>query len=118
MKTFTTRDDLVQFIEDATEPLYVRWSHGPEADAANGWISLNYACIDEESGEQVICDPIPEIGLSAVLVWDASNVTEMRYTSFGQVCYLLTGREVGECNDGYPLIAGVTPVAFVAESAM
>lgn len=118
MKTITSRDDLQDTIENATETLYVRWSLGPEADAANGWISRNYAVFDEESGEQLIGESVPEIGLSAVLVWDASNVSEMQNSSFGQVCYLLIGREVGECGDGYPLLAGVTPVAIVAESAM
>lgn len=119
MKTITTRDELQDAIEDA--PMYVRWSNGPEADAANGWISRNWAqqyTYNDEGEIDGVVDGYDEAGLSVVPVADVRDVWAMASEVNGQVCYILTGDEVGECADGFPLLVNVIPIAFVAESAM
>lgn len=64
MTTITTIEELETLI-DSTDKLYVRWSHGPEADAANGWISKNWAGTWQEWRGDYDYVPVDEAGLSA-----------------------------------------------------
>ena len=115
MTTFTTIDQIEEMIDTRTD-LYVRWSNGPEADAANGWVSRNHAeaCYEWQGDELVnIGGGYEEDGLSATPLDDLSAITRWDGQVNGTVCYILSGSEVGECSDGEPLLVGCEPVGFV-----
>lgn len=119
MQTIATLAELEALINQ-TPNLYVRWSHGPEADAANGWVSRNWCRQDVYDDEgQVIGyndEGYEEDGLSVASVLSAAAIVRWRGEVHGETCYLLTGREVGLCSDGEPLITSPEPIAYVADS--
>lgn len=131
--TATTFDGLRAITTDLDAqgtPVYVRWSHGPEADAANGWISQCYCVFDDETGQQLFnADHTPrsrpEVGLSALRVTcpdDAEDLADsiLRYAGevHGETCYILTGDEIGRCDDGDPLLRWVHPVAILTDAVI
>jgi hypothetical protein len=107
-------DDLVQFVQQAPYPVYVRWTASlpPRQDAkipcstnyrlgaalANGWQR------PVERGKSAI-----RIGGSPAEIADAL----LAYCEIGGWAYLLTGREVGEGADGEPLLADLCYLATV-----
>lgn len=112
-KTITTIEELETIIA-STDPLFVRWSHGPEADEANGWISKNWAGTWDDARGDYDYVPVDEDGLSATEMRYASDALTWKGETYGSVCYVLTGREVARCSDDEPLVTWVEPVAILA----
>ncbi len=134
MQTITTLAELETFLEanesriDAGE-LFFRWSHGPERDAANGWISRCYAVYDDETGMQMFeADGSPvtrdEDGLSAARVYDADVKHAMLVIKawlgevWGETGYFLTGTSHQVCGDEEPLVDFVEPLAIIDYKAL
>lgn len=125
LQAITTRDEIESFVEANADMIeagevFVRWSHGPERDEANGWVSRNWASEgDEEYEGEAHYD-----GLCATKVWDATVndvvVVARMYKGqvHGETCYILSGRACGECPDGEPIVEYVEPLAIIAPSAL
>lgn len=117
LTTITTHDELVAFLaeREAVEPgeTFVRWSNGPERDAANNWTSRNY--FDADNPEDLD-------GLSATPVLDIENpvadITRWQHEVWGETCYLLTGSVYGYCSDDEPLLYHCQPLAIIAPTAL
>ena len=113
VQTITTIEQLEELI-DTTNSLYVRWSHGPEADAANNWISKNWAGTWDESRGDYDYVPVDEAGLSATELTETYHVSTWAGETFGNVCYVLIGTEIARCSDDEPMLIHVEPVAIIA----
>lgn len=111
--TITTIEELETIIE-TTDNLFVRWSHGPEADATNNWISKNWAGTWDEARGDYDYVPVDEIGLSATWMTDPSDAKTWKGDTYGTVCYILTGEEIARCSDDEPLLRFVEPVAILS----
>lgn len=112
-KTITTIEELETVI-DSTDKLFVRWSHGPEADAANGWISKNWAGTWQEWRGDYDYVPVDEAGLSATEMTDPRDAKKWAKETYGTVCYVLTGRVIDRCSDDEPLLVNVEPIAIIS----
>ena len=114
IQTITTRDELLAFFAERDETMwgeiYVRWSHGPERDAAGGWISHNYATDEDEEG---LC-----VGIIMDFVDPFVEITRWQGEVYGETCWLLTGIECGECSDGEPLLRAIEPLAIIDRTAL
>jgi len=110
-------DELVELVH-AAGPAYVRFSAGPEADAAG-------TSRDGESGAE-----LPGLSVNRLQpepwwdrparVWIARQLVQ--YAHLGareeRVAWVLTGREVGRGPDSEPLVADVVPVALLAGTVL
>ncbi|HWV24003.1 MAG TPA: hypothetical protein VNZ58_07420 [Thermomicrobiales bacterium] len=113
MTTFTTIEQIEELMGTRSD-LYVRWSHGPEADAQNNWISKNYAGTWDEVRGDYDYIPVDEIGLSALALDSLNAITRYEGEVHGTVCYVMAAREVDRCSDGDPLVDSVEPIAIIA----
>ena len=98
-------------------PLYVRFSAGPEADAAERSVDHESGC--ELPGLSVIpLNPEPWFDRPSVH-WVARQLVQYAHLNEpGRFAWLLTGREAGRGPDCEPLVADVEPVARVPESVV
>lgn len=109
-----TLDELVAMVRASSEPLFLRWSRGPEADGT--------ASVDHESGLEMS-------GLSATVLdapdwwtrpaedWVARQIH--KYAQLGgedRFGWVLTGREVGRGVDHEPLLTEIRPVARLTDA--
>ncbi len=117
MQTITTIAELDTLI-DETPALYARWSHGPDADAANGWVSRRWCPMEiyDEEGQviDIESEGAEEAGLSATLVLGRTAIVRWHGDVHGETCYLLTGNEAGLCSDDEPLLSSPEPIAYVS----
>lgn len=113
MTTFTTIEQIEELM-DSRDDIYVRWSHGPETDAANGWISKNYAGTWDDARGDYDYVPVDEVGLSATALDDVRAITRWANEVHGELCYILSAREIGLCGDEEPLVANCQPLGIVA----
>lgn len=111
--TITTIEELEALI-DNSDALYVRWSHGPEADEANNWISKNWAGTWQDFRGDYDYIPVDEDGLSATEITDPRDAKKWAAETYGTVCYVLTGREIARCSDEEPLLVNVEPIAILS----
>lgn len=113
LQIITSRDELESFVADhaddiANGELFVRWSHGPDADDANDWTSFDWSDPD---------NPVELDGLSATTVYDADDainaIRRWRGQVWGETCYILTGWTRQQCSDDEPLVLTPEPLAIV-----
>ena len=110
-------DELTELVE-ATGPLYVRFSAGPDADSHG-------TSRDGESGALLPglsvnrLEPEPWWHLP-VRVWVARQLAQYAHLGADEhrVAWVLTGREVGRGPDSEPLVSDVVPVAILADPVL
>jgi len=115
MKTLHRLDELVALLERTDEPLYVRYSEGPEADA-------RATSVDQESGLELpglSTNPLrPEPWWTRpVEDWLARQLCQYAHLGDGgRRAWVLRGRIAGWGPDREPLIAEPEPIAFLDEA--
>lgn len=110
-------EELVALIDGTAEPLYVRFSKGPDADASE-------SSVDHESGLELpglSVNPLrPEPWWTRPLRdWLARQLCQyahLRERGAGRFAWVLTGETAGRGPDCEPLIANGRPVAFIADA--
>jgi hypothetical protein len=122
LPTYTSLQQLVVLIERG-EPVFVRWSRGPQVDLKD-----NRASKDKLTGTE-----LP--GLSAnplrkeewwqdrpTLLWVARRLYDYSHLREGVADevqpWVLTGEETSRGPDNEPLVRNVRPVAWIAESVI
>lgn len=125
MQTLTTFADLVALVaqtEQSGQPVFVRWSRGPQLDCRAGWVSRNHQTGQAEAGLSVNSVTDVKYGvLTTTPARIAQQVTEYSYLRLGTTSiqpWLLTGTICGWGSDGEPLVCDVQPVAWIAEPAV
>jgi len=119
MTEITSLDELAGLVDQAGEPLYVRFSEGPEADA-------HARSIDHESGLELpglSVNPLhPESWWSRPLHdWLARQLCQYAHLQEENPrshAWVLTGRVAGRGPDCEPLIAEPRPVAAIADAVI
>ncbi len=118
MQTITTVADLERFLSSneqaiASGELFFRWSDGPDADKAQGWVSSDWS---DPAG------PVELDGLSAVAI-GTTHVSSVQILMrswkdqvWGENGYFLLGRELTRCIDDEPLVGWVDPIATIDET--
>jgi hypothetical protein len=112
MQTLERLDELVELL-DLGIPLYLRYSPGPEADAA-------HPSVDHESGLMMpghSANPLRPPGWWTLppADWMARAVCQyLRELHEGARPWVLTGDQVDVGPDNEPLLVGVRPIAWLA----
>lgn len=116
MKAVGSLDEVAELAK-ARAPLFVRFSAGPEADAAEA--SRDYESGCELPGLSV--NPLnPEPWFDRpVLHWVARQLVQYAHLGEeGRYAWVLTGREVGRGPDCEPLLADVDAVARIPDDVV
>lgn len=118
MRTIATLDDLVALVDDRPA-LFVRFSHGPDAD--RGSPSLDYEADVELPGLSVTpLNPEPWWTRST-LDWVARRVcqyAELAEKDPTRRPWILTGHVAGQGPDHEPLLTDVEPIAWLSTDAI
>ncbi|GAA4170656.1 DUF6098 family protein [Gryllotalpicola koreensis] len=117
MRELNTIDELAELIDATGEPVYVRYSKGPEADASE-------SSIDHESGLELpglSVNPLnpEEWWTRPMRDWLARQLCQyahLREEDPDSRAWVLTGRVVGRGPDCEPLVAGQQPLALIADA--
>lgn len=116
MPTLDRLEELTLLI-DHGEPVYLRYSPGPEADAA-------HPSKDHESGllmSGVSANPLrpPKWWTRPPVDWVARSVCQyLRELDEGARPWVLTGRVVDFGPDNEPLLTDVTPIAWLSDELL
>ncbi|MFF8811672.1 DUF6098 family protein [Streptomyces pactum] len=117
MPVLARLDDVVDLVRRTREPLYVRWSKGPQADLGS-----------TTSTDDLTGVPLPGLSVNALKVepwwgdrplrlWVARRLYDYchlrREKGPGVRPWVLTGRELARGPDNEPLLAEVAPVAWI-----
>lgn len=106
--TRTEAEALIEGLRADGREVFVRASAGIEFDQEAGFVSRNWCEEYDEDGLSVVAVPWAEALDRAI--YDARDAAHD-----DTVIWLMTARMVGECADGWPLVAGVTPVAIIED---
>ncbi|MCM6778120.1 DUF6098 family protein [Nocardia sp. CDC159] len=109
-----TLDELTEVVTE--QPLYLRYSHGPEADAEAGPSRDYEAEVDLPGLSVTTLGPEPWWPRPA-RDWVARRLCKYAELAVerGRFGWLLAGREVGHGPDHEPIVTDVQPVARIAD---
>lgn len=123
LPTYTSLCQLVELIEQG-EPVFVRWSRGPETDRSGG----SAGSTDELTGLRMPglsanpLRPEPWWGDRPPLLWVARRLYDYSHLREdkgpGVHPWVLVGEEAGRGPDNEPLVHDVRPVAWIARSVI
>ncbi|MEV4432959.1 DUF6098 family protein [Streptomyces sp. NPDC049555] len=116
----TTLDAVATLVERTGEPLYVRWSRGPEPDLAH---DAGASSTDDLTGTSLPGLSANPLGVEPwwsgrpVRLWVARRLHDYSHLRHdkapGVRPWVLTGREAGRGPDNEPLVRDVRPMAWI-----
>ncbi|MEJ3747341.1 DUF6098 family protein [Actinomycetes bacterium KLBMP 9797] len=118
-------DELADLVEKDHDGLYVRWSHGPDADLTQPAEQTSRDALTGVTLPGLSANPLtiePWWGERPVRLWvarrlyDYQHLRELRGP--GVRPWVLRGTEIGRGPDNEPLVRCRQPIAWIAEEAL